>query len=163
VIVRTSSASMARVAERLSQDGVAASFAMTGVPASPAIRELRKFGDAPMCEITPARALRWVETRSQLRREARALSLQHRFYYFAPQGSLTVGQILSARTADARRVVGSVQLSSTSPVPSRPLRAGDIVVITLTGSATSIASVDRFAAELGAEHLHGVPFSTLTG
>lgn len=163
VIVRTTPAATAAVAERLHRDGVEASFAMTGVLTSPAITGLRALGDAPMCEITPARALRWVETRSKLRKEARVLRLNHRFFYLAPQGSLTVGQILSARTTGARRVVGSVALNSTSPVPTRPLRPGDVVVITLDGSAKSIGSIDRFAAELGADHLHGVPFSTLTG
>jgi hypothetical protein len=136
---------------------------MTGPPSKPTITRLRTLGDAPMCELTPARALRWVETRSKLRREAAALSLDHRFFYVAPQGGLTVGQILSARTAGARRVVGSVALSSSSPVPARPLHAGDVVVITLDGSATSMGSIDRLAAELKAEHLHGVSFSTLTG
>ncbi|HWH12235.1 MAG TPA: glycosyltransferase [Solirubrobacteraceae bacterium] len=163
VIVRTTPGATDAVARRLHGDGVEASFAMPGVPTSPAISQLRSLGDAPMCEVTPARALRWVETRSKLRKEASVLRLHHRFYYLAPQGSLTVGQILSARTTGAREVVGSVALNSTSPVPSRPLRRGDIVVITLDGSATSMASIDRFAAELGSEHLHGVPLSTLTG
>jgi UDP-N-acetylglucosamine:LPS N-acetylglucosamine transferase len=163
VIVRTPAATVGQVAQRLREDGVEASFAMTTAPTDAAIGRLRALGDAPMCEINPARALRWVETRSHLRREARALRLEHRFYYYAPRGSLTVGQILTARTAGARQVEGSVALSATSPIPSRPLRPGDVVVITLDGSAASIGSIDRFAAELGAEHLRGVPFSTLTG
>jgi UDP-N-acetylglucosamine:LPS N-acetylglucosamine transferase len=162
VIVRTTPAAMNAVAERLRADGVDASFALAGVPTAPLLKSLKALGDAAMCEINPARALRWVETRGKLRREARVLRLQHHFYYLAPQGGLTVGQLLSARTAGARQVVGSVQLNSTSPVPTRPLRPGDVVVITLDGSA-STASIDRFAAELAAEHLHGVPFSTLTG
>jgi len=163
VIVRTAPGAMDGVAQRLRRDGIDASFAIAGVPSTSTIRGLRSLGDVPMPEITRARALRWVETRGKLRREARVLSLHHRFYYLAPQGGLTVGQLLSARTAGARQVVGSVQLNSTSPVPTRPLRPGDVVVITLDGSAASTRSIDRFAAELGAEHLHGVPFSTLTG
>jgi UDP-N-acetylglucosamine:LPS N-acetylglucosamine transferase len=163
VIVRTTPAAMDAVAKRLSQDGIHASFALAGVPTTSTIRSLRSLGDVPMCEITPARALRWVETRSKLRREARVLRLHHRFFYLAPQGGLTVGQLLSARTAGARQVVGSVALNSTSPVPTRPLRPGDVVVITLDGSPTSIGAIDRLAAERGADHLHGVPFSTLTG
>jgi UDP-N-acetylglucosamine:LPS N-acetylglucosamine transferase len=162
VIVRTSPAATHAVAEQLRKDGVDASFAMTGIPASPAISALRSLGDAPMCEITPARALRWVETRSKLTREARILRVKHhRFFYLAPNP--TVGQLVTARSAGARRVVGSVQLNSTSPVATRPLRPGDIVVITLDGSARSMAAIDRFAGELAAEHLHGVAFSTLTG
>jgi processive 1,2-diacylglycerol beta-glucosyltransferase len=162
VIVRTSPAATHAIAERLHEDGVAASFAMTGVPASPTISALRSLGDAAMCEITPARALRWVETRAKLRREARMLRVAHRhFFYLAP--NLTVGQLVSARAAGARQVVGSVQISSTSPVPTRPLRPGDVVVMTITGSTSSMGAIDRFAGELAAEHLHGVPFSTLTG
>jgi processive 1,2-diacylglycerol beta-glucosyltransferase len=163
VIVRTTPAAIDGIAQRLRADGVDASFALAGVPSAPLIRSLKALGDVPMCEITPARALRWVETRGKLRREARVLRLQHRFYFLAPQGGLTVGQLLSARTTGARQVVGSVQLSSTSPVPTRPLRPGDVVVITLDSASSSTGQVDRFAAELAAEHLRGVSFSTLTG
>jgi hypothetical protein len=162
VIVRTSPAVIDRVASRLRTDGVDATFAIGGVPASPQLKALQTLGDAAMCEITPARELRWVETRGKLRREASALRVEHhRFFYFAPNP--TVGQLVTARTAGARQVVGSVQLSSTSPLPNRPLRPGDVVVMTLTGSATSMAAIDRFASALDADGLHGVPFSTLTG
>jgi processive 1,2-diacylglycerol beta-glucosyltransferase len=162
VIVRTSPAATAAVAERLHHDGVDASFAMTGIPSSPTISALRSLGDAGMCEVTRARALRWVETRSKLTREARILRVKHHHFYYLASDP-TVGQLITARSAGARQVVGSVQINATSPVPTRPLRAGDVVVITLDGSTASVGQIDRFAAELTAEHLHGVPFSTLTG
>jgi UDP-N-acetylglucosamine:LPS N-acetylglucosamine transferase len=163
VIVRTTPDAIVRVAQRLHGAGINASFAIAGIPSTQTLRVLRTLGDAPMCEITRARALRWVETRGKLRREARMLRLHHRFYYLAPQGGLTMGQLLSARTTGARQVVGSVQLNSTSSIPTRPLRPGDVAVITLDGSTASSGAIDRFAAELRAEHLRGVTFSTLTG
>ena len=149
---------------RLRQDGVEASFAMTGLPDQPAVSgRCARLGDAPMCEVTPARALRWVETRSKLRREARALRLHHRFYYLAPEGP-NGRPDREARTTGARGSSGRSKLNSTSPVPTQSAaRRRHRRDHAWTARQARMASLDRFAAELGAEHLHGVPFSTLTG
>jgi len=161
VVVRAPQPEIPAVAAHLKRLGVHASFALTSVPTAATLATLRSFGDAPMCEVDRARALRWMQTRGKLRREASALHLRRHFFYLSPQSGLTAGQLMLASTAGARPVVGSVQISATSPVPQQPLRRGDVAVVNLDGSAASLASFDRFAAELTAERLHGVTFSSL--
>jgi UDP-N-acetylglucosamine:LPS N-acetylglucosamine transferase len=163
VVVRTPQAAIPRVAGHLSRLGVHASFALSTVPSPATIQTLRGFGDAPMCEVDRGRWLRWLQTRTKLRTEQRALHLRHHFFYLAPQNRLTTGQLLMASTAGARPVEGSVAIDATSPVPTRPLRRGDVVVVTLDGTAASLRSFDRFAADLTAERLTGVSFSALAG
>jgi hypothetical protein len=74
-----------------------------------------------------------------------------------------VGQLILAKHAGATPVEGSIQITATVPVPPRPPRPGDVAVVTLDGSAASLRSFDRFAAELAADGLTGVTFSTLQG
>jgi hypothetical protein len=158
LIVSTPQATIERVARHLRHDGVRASFATTTAPAASTLRTLQALGDAAIPAIDRTKALRWLATRGNLRREARALHLRHRYFYLAPR-TLTVGQLVMARTAGARPVVGSVRIDRRSPVPQRPLRAGDVVVVTLDGSSASLRALDRFAAELAAERLGTEPLS----
>ncbi len=164
VIVRAPQSMIPAVARHLSHLGVHASFAFTSVPAAGTVQTLRSLGDAPICEVGRTRALRWMQTRGVLRREAGALHLRRHFFYLAPQAGPALGQLILAKTAGgARPVEGSVQVTATSPVPSQPLRRGDVAVVTLDGSAASLHSFDRFAAELAAERLSGVTFASLAG
>lgn len=161
VVIRTSPAAIDGVAEYLSQHGLRASFADSTVPAKGTLQMLATLGDAPMPSIPRVRLLNWVRTRSELKREARALHIRHHFLYLQPNGGLCLGQMLMARTAGAIPVAGSVHLSASAPLPQRPLRAGDVVVVTLDGSAASLRSLEPLAAELGAERLSAVPLSSL--
>ncbi len=61
-------------------------------------------------------------------RRARS-GLRHRFYYLQPRGGLSVGQLVLARTAGATPISGALRLSATGPLPQRPARAGDVVVV----------------------------------
>jgi UDP-N-acetylglucosamine:LPS N-acetylglucosamine transferase len=163
LVVRTPPATISAVAGHLSRLGVHASFALAGVPAPGTVQTLRGLGDAPICEVDRARALRWLQTRGKLRREAHALHLRRHFFYLAPQNGPTVGQLILAKTAGARPVEGSVQIGASSPVAPRALHPGDVAVVTIDGSPASLRAVDRFAAQLHAERLTGVSFATLAG
>jgi processive 1,2-diacylglycerol beta-glucosyltransferase len=163
VIVRTPAAAVDRVATILHREGIRASFASTTVPTRAAITRLHALGDDPLAEIKPAGALRWLQTRTALRRQARAMHpRRHHFFFLQPRSGLSVGQLVLARTAGASPVAGDVRIDSTSPMPQRPLRAGDVVVVTLDGSDASIASFERVAWALSHEGLSAVPLSTLT-
>jgi UDP-N-acetylglucosamine:LPS N-acetylglucosamine transferase len=163
VIIRAPQSEILPLAHHLASLGMHASFALDSVPPAGTIQTLRSLGDAPICEVDHARLLHWVQTRGKLRREARGLHLRHHFFYLAPEAGTTTGQLILAKTAGARPVAGSIQLSVTSPAPSRPLRPGDVAVVTLDTTAASLNEVDRFAAELAAERLTGVTFATLAG
>ena len=163
IVVRTPAAAIPTVAGHLAHLGLHASFALSAVPSPDTLQALRTAGDAPICEVTRARLLLWMQTRGKLRREAHALHLRRHFFYLAPVNGPSVGQLILAKTAGARPVEGSLQLAATSPIATRPLRRGDVVVVTLDGSAASLRSFDRFAAQLAAERLAGVSFSALAG
>ena len=162
VIVRTPAWAVDRVAGELRQQGVRASFASTSVPSRTTIADLHALGDDPIAEIKPSGALHWLQTRTALRKQARAMHpRRHHFFFLQPRSGLTVGQLVLARTAGASPVAGDVRVDSTRPLPQRPLRAGDVVVVTLDGSDASLASVARLAAVLSSERLSAVPLSTL--
>jgi len=106
-----------------------------------------------MPEAPGSNLLRWMRTRAALRAQARALGLHRHFYFLQPRGGLSVGQLVLARTAGATPVAGQVQLSATGPLPQRPLRAGDVLVVSVDGSPASVRGVERLASWLGSGRL----------
>jgi processive 1,2-diacylglycerol beta-glucosyltransferase len=160
VIVDAPAGAVAAVARRLGHDRLEASIAITAGLARPAMRTLTNYGDVPIPAIGHSGLFGWVRTSSQLHREARALHLHHRFFYLEPRNP-TLGQLLLARTAGGLPVHGSVSFSSGGQLPQRPLRAGDVVVVSLSGSNTSLRAIDRLKAALQAGGLIGLPLSAL--
>jgi processive 1,2-diacylglycerol beta-glucosyltransferase len=165
VIVRAPASDVALVARELAGRGIRASFTDDGVvPTRTTISELHSLGDQMLPEVVPGSALfRWLLTRHTLRTQAHALGLDHKFYFLQPAGGLTVGQMLLARTADAVPVKGSLRLNATGALPQGRTRAGDVLVITLDGSASSVAGVERIVSSLGGEGLGVEPLSWLIG
>jgi processive 1,2-diacylglycerol beta-glucosyltransferase len=167
VIVRAPAGDVTRVASELAARGIHASFADDGVHAPATIAELRGLGDELLPEIpTGSSLLRWVRTRGALRAQARALGLHHRFYFVTPKGGrtggLTVGQLLLASTAGATPVSGALRLSASGPLPQRPTRAGDVLVVGVDGSGVSVGGMERLVAWLGEDGLSAEPLSVLT-
>ncbi len=124
LVVRTSQAAIPAIAAHLQRLGLHATFALATVPTGATIQTLRALGDAPMCEVDRARALRWMQTAGKLRLEQRAFHLRHHFFYLAPQNGPSVGQLILAKHAGATPVKGSIQISAAAPVPPRPRRTG---------------------------------------
>jgi processive 1,2-diacylglycerol beta-glucosyltransferase len=153
------------VASELAARDIHAAFTDDGViPTHATILELHSLGDQMLPEVVPGSALfRWLLTRHTLRSQARALGLSHKFYFLQPAGGLTVGQLLLARTADAVPVKGSLRLNATAALPQGRTRAGDVLVVTVGGSASSVAGVERIVSSLGGEGLGVEPLSWLIG
>ncbi len=167
VIVRTPAGEVTRVASALATRGIHASFADGGADSPATIAELRALGDELLPEIPAGTSpLRWVRTRGALRSQAHALGLRHRFYFVTPRGGrtggLTVGQLLLASTAGATPVSGALRLSASGPLPQRPTRAGDVLVVGVDGSSVSVGGVERLVSWLGADGLSAEPLSALT-
>jgi len=164
VIVHAPASSMGLVAAELASRGIHVSFADDGSVPSPAtIAAVRSLGDEVLPEVPGSGALRWVRTRGLLRSQARALGLRHRFFYLQPRGGLTVGQLVLARTAGATPVSGAMRLSATGRLPQRPTRAGDVVVVELDGSSSSVLGLERIISWLGGDGLAAEPLAWLTG
>jgi UDP-N-acetylglucosamine:LPS N-acetylglucosamine transferase len=151
------------IATELSARGIHASFADNGADARATIVDLRLLGDELVPEVPRSGSLfRWLRTRGTLRAQAHALGLHHRFYFLQPPGGLTVGQLVLARTAGALPVAGELRLSASGPLPQRPMRAGDVLVVSLDGTSASLRGVERVVAWLRSSGLSVEPLGSLT-
>jgi UDP-N-acetylglucosamine:LPS N-acetylglucosamine transferase len=159
VIVDVPVGEAATVARRLARDGIEASIATTVVPGKAALRTLASNGDTLIPTIGHSGLFGWIRTPSLLRHEARALHLHRHFYYLEPRNP-TLGQLLLARTAGAVPVHGSVALDAHTKLPPRPLRAGDVVVVSVS-SAGSLRTLERLARALHSDGLIGLPLPAL--
>jgi processive 1,2-diacylglycerol beta-glucosyltransferase len=165
VIVRAPASDVALVARELAGRGIRASFTDDGVvPTRTTISEVHSLGDQMLPEVVPGSALfRWLLTRHTLRTQAHALGLSHKFYFLQPAGGLTVGQLVLARTAGAIPVKGALRLNATGALPQGRTRAGDVLVVTVDGSASSVRGVERIVSSLGGAGLGAEPLSWLIG
>jgi processive 1,2-diacylglycerol beta-glucosyltransferase len=165
VIVRAPAADEALVAAELAGRGIHVSFADPGAVPKPAtISRVRALGDELLPAIPDSGSLlRWVKARGMLRAQARALGLRHHFYFLQPRGGLTVGQLVLARSAGAKPVSGALRMSAEGSLPQRPARAGEVLVVTLDGSAASVAGLERIVSALGGDGLGTEPLSWLIG
>jgi UDP-N-acetylglucosamine:LPS N-acetylglucosamine transferase len=164
IIVQTPSSDVTLVAAALAGRGIHASFADDGgVPTRATIIRLHSLGDELLPEVGPGSALlRWVRTRGKLRSQAHALGLHHHFYFLQPRGGLTVGQLVLARTAGAIPVKGALRLNATGALPQGRRRPGEILVVTVDGSASSVLGLERIVSWLGADRLGAEPLGWLT-
>jgi len=167
VILRTPPGDLTLVASELAARGIHVSFADdAGVPVRATIATVHGLGDELMPEVPGSNLLHflhWVRTRGALHSQARALGLRHHFYFLQPAGGLSVGQLVLARTAGATPVAGERQLSATGSLPQRPARAGDVLVVSVNGSPSSVAGVERLVSLLGREGLGAESLGSLTG
>ena len=162
LIVRMPAKEVPNMAARLAGAGIHVSFSDFGtVPSASTIATLRALGDEVLPEVPGSAALRWVRTRSTLASQARALGLHHRFYYLEPRGGLTVGQLVLARTTGATPVSGALRLGASGPLPQRPTRAGDVLIVELDGSSASMSRLERVVSWLASEGLAAEPLERL--
>ena len=163
VIARAPRGSVPYVASQLAAKGIRVTFADDGgVPSPELIGALRTDGDELIPEAPHSAALRWVRTPGVLGAQARALGLHHHYYYLQPQGGCTVGQLVLGRISGALPVRGAVRMRAQEPLPQRPTRAGDVVVVELDGSAASVLGLERVVSWLGRSGLEAAPLASLT-
>ncbi len=164
VVVHAPSRDVSVLAYELAERGIHVSFADdAGVPTPQRIAELHDLRDELLPEVPSSSVFRWPKTRGVLHSQARALGLDHHFYYLQPSGGLSVGQLVLARTAGAIPVKGALRISATGSLPQRPMRAGDVVVVELDGSAGSVLGLERIVSGLSAEGLGVEPLDSLVG
>ncbi len=163
LVVHTPAGRVVAVAAALSARGIHASFTDDGADAGATIVALRSAGDELVPEMPRSGSLfRWLRTRGTLSAQAHALGLRHHFYFLQPAGGLTVGQLVLARTAGALPVAGALRMNAWGPLPHRPMRAGDVLVVSVDGSEASLAGLERVVAWLRASGLSVEPLSSLT-
>jgi processive 1,2-diacylglycerol beta-glucosyltransferase len=164
LVVRAPAGDVTLLASELAGAGIRASFADNGVDSKTTIADLGALHDELVPEMPRSGSLlRWVRTRGTLRAQARALGLRHRFYFLQPPNGLTVGQLVLARTAGATPVAGALRLNAGGALPQRPMRAGDVLVVSVDGSPASLAGVERIVSWLRSDGLSVEPLGSLTG
>jgi processive 1,2-diacylglycerol beta-glucosyltransferase len=164
LIVRAPARDVPLLASELAGRGIHVSFADGGsVFSRVTITKLRLLGDELLPEIPDSGSLlRWLRTRGTLHAQTHALGLGHRFYCLQPRGGLTLGQMVLTRTAGATPVSGAMRLRATDPLPQRPARAGDVLVVEADGSASSVLGLERIVSWLAAGRLGAEPLTWLT-
>lgn len=163
VVVRAPSRDISVLAYTLAEKEIHVSFADgSGVPTPERIAELHDLREGLLPEVPKSSPLRWERTRGVLHKQARALGLRHRFYYLEPPGGLSVGQLVLARTDGATPVKGAVQLHAQGRLPQRGIRAGDVLVVSLSGSPASVAWLEGLVARLASEGLAVESLQSLT-
>lgn len=162
LVIQARAGDVALIASDLRAQGIRASFADDGADASGTIARLRALGDELVPEVPrSASPFRWLRTRGTLRSQAHALGLHHHFYFLQPAGGLTVGQLVLARTAGAMPVAGAMRIAARGVLPHRPMRAGDVLVVSVDGSAASLRGVDRVVWWLRSSGLSVEPLGSL--
>ncbi len=163
VIVRAPVRVVDQLAGTLAVRGVHVSFADDGgVPARSRVTRMNSLGDELLPEATSGALFHWIRTRGALGSQARALGLHRGYYYLEPRGGLSVGQLVLARTAGATPVKGALRISASQSLPQRTMRAGDVIVVELGGSPSSIRGLERIVARLASERLGVETLSSLT-
>jgi processive 1,2-diacylglycerol beta-glucosyltransferase len=164
MVVHAPAKDVSVLAYELAERGIHVSFTDdAGVPTPQRIAELHDLRDELLPEVPNSSPLRWERTRGVLRSQARALGLSHHFFYLEPPKGLSVGQLVLARTDGAIPVKGALRINATSPLPQRPMRAGDVVVVELDGSAESVLGLERIVSSLRSEGLGVESIESLTG
>ena len=162
VVVRVPARDAELVAGELAARGIHVSIADAGrAPGRTDIAMLRSLSDEVLPEVPGSAPVRWLRTRATLHAQARALGLGHNFYYLQPSGGLAVGQLVLARTIGATPVSGALRLNAMGTLPQRPARAGDVVVVAVNGSPSSVLGLERVVSWLGAYGLGVEPLEKL--
>lgn len=164
LVLRVPRGSLDQVRRVLDARGEHASFAVAGGLDTRRRRALAAAGDDTVPELTQGKAMHWLKTRRILRRDRRELGLPKRFYFLTPQKGFNLGEYLYGRVSGARAVDGAVRITLPSPRVNRPLRRGQVVVVTLDPrSPGSMVAFDALLSELGRDGLRSVSVDDLAG
>jgi processive 1,2-diacylglycerol beta-glucosyltransferase len=162
LIVRAPSGRIPGLARTLAARGVHVSFADgSKTPSRARVATVASVHDELLPEVPNSSPLVWERTRALLHAQAHVLGLPRRFYYLEPPKGLSVGQLVLARTDGATPVKGQLRISASEPPPQRPMRAGDVLVVEVDGSAGSVLGLEKIIGWLGSTGLGVEPLALL--
>ena len=145
---------------KLHRQNAHASFAFSAPVDSGLLRSLARAHDEPLPALGSGRVTGWLHTRDHLNDLFAALRVRGVHYYLASD-ELTFGQYLLARGQGALPISGS-HFSSGSPVPSRGLYRGEVIVLELDKRpAQANAAIDDLLTSLARNGLRGVSVEQL--
>jgi hypothetical protein len=158
LIVDTPVPMAAEVARELRRDGGSASIGLSGSVDASTLAEIRSSGSDALPRLKPGGPVRWMGTRSQVKRLARDLGVTGHIYYGAPAHGFTYTQSLLAHTAGASAVRGQVQVVGLEAIER--VDRGDIVELSVSGPdwRTRVRAV---CDQLRGRHLSAIPADDL--
>ncbi len=158
VLVDAPQQDVTAVASLLAARGMHVSFSLEQVPSLAQQMTLWSYGDGAVPRLPTGGLVRWLQTRTELRRLLHAMGYQHHFLYASSGAS--IGQWLLAHGAGGRLVAGAVRLDDSTDTPG-PLHPGEVIELTATTETQLLAQVNKCAQELAAQHLTAVPLGKL--
>jgi UDP-glucose 4-epimerase len=158
LIVDTPAPMAAEVARELRRDGGAASIGLSGSVDASTLVAIRASGSDALPRLKPGGPVRWMGTRSQVKRLARDLGVRGHIYYGAPAHGFTYTQSLLAHTAGASAVRGEVQVFGSDAIAD--VDRGDIVELSVSGTEWR-GRVRWLCDQLRARHLTIIPADDL--
>jgi UDP-glucose 4-epimerase len=147
------------VARELQRQGAAASIALTASAPEATVVAIDAAGSSAVPRLRPGGPVRWLGTRSQLRRAAKKLGIKGHIYYAAPGDGFTLGQDLLGHTAGASPVAGEQKVGPGTPVGS--IERGDLLEMTVTDTPGWRAWVRTVPRQLRARGLTAVTVGDL--
>jgi UDP-glucose 4-epimerase len=159
LIVDAPSGSAAEVARSLHEGGATASIALTSPAKEQDVATVESVGSEVIPRLKAGGPVRWIGTRGQLGKTARALGIHGHFYYAAPDKGFTLAQDLLGKTAGATPVSGAVKLQMGGELGK--LEHGELVEVSLEGSRDWRPWLDALTAEMRARGLHVVSAAEL--
>jgi UDP-glucose 4-epimerase len=159
LIVDAPPSQAAEVARTLSANGAGATIALTA-PAPPrTVAAVETTGSDVMPRLKPGGPVRWVGTRGQLTKCARALGIHGHFYYAAPGHGFTLAQEVLGKTTGATPVTGAVKLAAGGRLGK--LERGDLVEISVDGGSAWRPWLSAVVSQLRARGLRATPATSL--
>jgi len=131
LVIRAPARLVPAVVGALRQREAHASFAFAVAPDRRTLRRLAVASDQPLPELGRGGLTNWLDTKDELKRDARALGLPNRRFYLAPASGFTAGQYLLGRDIGAAPILGSAPIGPDGRGEVRTFRRGDIIVLTL--------------------------------
>lgn len=159
LVLRVPSDLIVPLRARMRADGMDGSFAI-GTDRR-AVVALQAAGAHGLPELNPGGATHWVHTSADLHREARALGVTRRhFFYLRPRRGFSLAEYVLASRAGGRAVAPR-ELASIRG--DRSLHQGDVIVVNVVRDnlVSAGAAVERAHAQLGRAGLSAVALDTL--
>jgi nucleoside-diphosphate-sugar epimerase/UDP-N-acetylglucosamine:LPS N-acetylglucosamine transferase len=158
VLVDARGSDLHTLARVLWRRGLHVSFALARPPGPTDRLYLIEYGDQAIPRLDGGGLVRWLETGDQLHRLTLPLGFHGRFVYASSGPS--VGQWWLARSAGGRLVAGAIRLRDARDAVG-PLRPGEVVEISASTPAETLAIVRKLGAELAEQHLRAVSVGRL--
>ena len=147
------------IASQLSSQGASASIALTGQASQTTLAAVRGSGSDAVPRLRPGGPVRWIGTRGQIHRAAKALGINGHVYYAVPGTGFTLAQDLLGHTAGATPVTGSVKVPPYGGLGV--IQRGDLIEISVTDEPGWRAWLDSLCRQVRQRHLSAVSAATL--